>query len=165
MITKVMPSFFQEHTERRQQHDYYLAMCYTALVCSPRSNSDGDDQPVDEASSSVKPASEASICEITEVELLNQLQDDDDSSEAEDEEAFEDDVEAMEGYRMELQIEMASEWMNLAQMSQPTLIATTHLTAARSSTIYQATHLSSFYVHLHNWMLKIHLSSLWILMA
>jgi len=112
MITKVMPSFFQEHMECRQQHDYYLAMCYTALVRSPRSNSDGDDQSVDEASSSVKPASEASICEITaeiEVELLNQLQDDDDSSEAEDEEAFEDDVEAMEGYGMELQIEMASE--------------------------------------------------------
>ena len=112
MITKVMPRFFQERTERRQQHDYYLAMRYTAPVRSPRSNSDGDDQPVDEASSSVKPASEASVCEITaeiEVELLDQLQDDDDSGEAEDEEAFEDDVEAMEGYGMELQIEMASE--------------------------------------------------------
>jgi hypothetical protein len=66
---------------------------------------------VDEASSSVKPELEASICEITaeiEVELLDQLQDDDDSSEAEDEEVFEDNVEAMEGYGMELQIEMAS---------------------------------------------------------
>jgi hypothetical protein len=171
MITKVMPSFFQEHTEHRQQHDYYLAMRYAAPVCSPRSNSDGDDQQEDEASSSVKPASEASVCEITaeiEVELLDQLQDGDDSGEAEDEEAEDEDVEEMEGYGMELPIEMASEVA--ADKSGSNIMANffdcdKHSTVARSSTIYLATHLSCFPLHLHSLMLKIPLSTLWILTA
>lgn len=114
MITKVLPSFFEERIERRRQHDYFLDMrCAAPDPSLNTSRPTGSSFNTASKSSTpthtatVNNPAETSICEITaeiEAELLGQLQDD---NESDSEQPFEDadDVEAMEGYGTELSFE------------------------------------------------------------